>query len=202
MILESGLWGCEVCVVRALVIVSLVAISACGDEQEAKPIAPEIPAADLVEVIPIKGDGAAFNRHYLIDEGVFADPGYISVAEIQAFFESNPYETRSFLVDHYEAGLSAAEILVEAGTRHGINSLVLLVKLQVETGLVSKDGDRVGLPDRSGHGLRLSERGCLQLPSGRLLRAGRLRCWFVVSQVPRRDRRDRGMPLGLRLRPG
>ena len=124
--------------VRLVVVCALAFVLGCGEEQKAAPIAPELPAADLVEVVPIKGDGAAFNRHYIVDEGVFADPNYVSVTEIQSFFEANPYGTRSFLADHYDSGLSAAEILVEAGTRHGINPLVLLVKLQVETGLVSK----------------------------------------------------------------
>jgi len=110
----------------------------CGVDKAEQVPTVAVPPEDLVEVVPVKGDGAVFNRHLLIDDGVFADPAYLTVAQIQAFFEATPYGTRSFLADHSEAGLSAAEILAEAGTRHGINPLVLLVKLQVETGLVSK----------------------------------------------------------------
>ncbi len=121
----SGVLACAVTEPETIVVGS-----------EGPPVAP-VPDEDRVAVDPIKGDSATFDRHNLMDDATFTDTAFMSVADVQAFFEQSPYKRRSFLADQKVAGVPLSKALVDAAKRHGINPLVLLVKLQVETGLVS-----------------------------------------------------------------
>lgn len=128
---------------RWLVAVSLAggALSACvagDDETVVEPPIPDVPPEDLMEVPDIKGDGSFFDAELLIDDATFGNELFMSEGEIQAFFESTPYGSRSFLADARFGGKLASRHVAESALTHRINPLVLLVKLQVETGLVSK----------------------------------------------------------------
>ena len=95
-------------------------------------------AADLVPTEEGKSDGygRAFDPNRLMDDDVFEDADYLSVDDIQAFLEETPYGTRSFLAEYVAQGESVSEMLHSAATEYGINPLVLITKLQVETSLV------------------------------------------------------------------
>lgn len=115
-------------------------VASCAAENESDVAKPEaqVPPEDLIEVIPIKGDGYAFDHNRLIEDSVFVDAGYLTVEQIRAFLEATPYDgKRSSLADISFNGLSVAEIIVEASKKHQINPIVFLTKLQVEMGLVS-----------------------------------------------------------------
>ena len=117
-----------------------VSLTACGAEQESdrRPVV-DVPAEDLIPVDVGKGDGSFFFPNRLIDDAVFEDAGYLSAQDVQAFFEKTPYRgSRSFLADYEPDGVAASKALVDGAKARGINPLVLLVKLQVEAGIVSK----------------------------------------------------------------
>lgn len=92
---------------------------------------------DLESVTGFKGDQATFDRHKLMDDGAFLDAHFLSLADVQAFFEASPYGRRSVLADLTFGGRSTAEIISDVAAEHQINPLILLVKLQVESSLVS-----------------------------------------------------------------
>ncbi|HTL33683.1 MAG TPA: hypothetical protein VL326_11190 [Kofleriaceae bacterium] len=87
-----------------------------------------------------KADGvpATFDMNNVVDDALLTDAGSMSVDDVQAFFEKNPYGTRSWLASYEENGVSAAQMVVEASQTHEINPLVLIARMQVETSLVSK----------------------------------------------------------------
>lgn len=109
-----------------------------GTTDPAAPPTPEVPPDDLVEQVGYKADGSTFNQHLLVEDAVFTDADYLTETEVQAFFEASPYATRSFLADYSVGGRSAARVVVDAAQAWRINPLVLLTKLQVEMGLVSR----------------------------------------------------------------
>lgn len=119
----------------------LLAVScavASGNDESIEPPVPDVHPEDLVEVSDIKGDGSSFDAADLMDDASFTDEHFMTQAEVQSFFESTPYGSRSFLADFSTNGHSVAEIVVDAASSHQLSPMVLLVKLQVETGLVSK----------------------------------------------------------------
>jgi hypothetical protein len=113
-------------------------VAASGGGDEVTPPDVDVPPEDLVEVSDIKGDGSSFDPADLIDDASFTDRHFMTEAEVQAFFAATPYGTRSFLADFSTNGRSVAELIVEAATTYGLSPIVLIVKLQVESGLVSK----------------------------------------------------------------
>src|SRR5688572_3040095 len=98
-------------------------------------------AADF-EVDPedAKADGlpATFDQNFVVTDALLIDSLALSVEGVQAFFEDNPYGTRSWLASYEVGGVSAAEMVVEAAVTHDINPLILIARMQVETSLVSK----------------------------------------------------------------
>lgn len=132
-----------------LLLCALAALS-CGDDGAdvtssdgaaatgtAPPIA-EVPAIDREVIDDHKGDRVRFDPDLIIDDDVFEDHGALSAAELETFFVSPPYDAPSFLSAYVEDGRSAAQILADAAVAHRINPIVLLAKLQVEMGLVSR----------------------------------------------------------------
>ncbi|MBW2522596.1 MAG: hypothetical protein JRI23_00405 [Deltaproteobacteria bacterium] len=108
------------------------------DTDSPEPPIPDVPAEDLTPVDEIKGDGASFDEDLLMDDAAFVDPFAMTQADVQAFFELTPYGTRSFFADHRHGGRLVSALLIDAAQAHRISPVVLLVKLQVEMGLVSK----------------------------------------------------------------
>lgn len=109
-----------------------------ADSETVEPPIPDVPAEDLMPVDDIKGDGAAFDADLLMDDTAFADPLVMTQQQVQAFFEHTPYGLRSFFADYRHGGRSVAALVMAAAQTHRISPMVLLVKLQVEMGLLSK----------------------------------------------------------------
>jgi hypothetical protein len=98
-------------------------------------------AADFeVDPADAKADGlpSSFDQNFVVSDALLTDALAMSVADVQAFFEDNPYGARSWLASYRADGVSAAEMVVEAAVKHEINPVVLIARMQVETSLVSK----------------------------------------------------------------
>ena len=92
---------------------------------------------------PSKGTASSvterpFDRNAVLDDTSMRDAESLTVADVQKFLDKTPWGTRSALAKYTEGGKSAAAIMVEAAKAHGINPLEMLVRVQMEQGLVSK----------------------------------------------------------------
>jgi hypothetical protein len=86
----------------------------------------------------LSSSGARFDRNDVLSDEALNDKDAMSVSKIQEFLEKTPYDKRSVLADYEENGKSAAEILHASSLKYGINPLVMLVRLQMEQGLIAK----------------------------------------------------------------
>lgn len=130
----ARIWLFPLCLVALLGACSV----AVDDPDDPQPPVADVPPEDLVPTDGIKGDGAGFDPSHVMDDTAFADPYLMTEAELQAFFEHTPYGSRSFFADHRFGGRLAADIVAATAAQYRISPMVLLVKLQVEMGLVSK----------------------------------------------------------------
>ena len=81
---------------------------------------------------------AEFDKNSVLTDTALRDTTALSAADIQAFLEKTPWGQTSVLATYEEDGKSAAEIMHDAATKHGINPLELLVRVQMEQGLINK----------------------------------------------------------------
>ena len=121
---------------RFVAIVAMLA--ACAGEV---PDGEHEEAADF-EVDPedAKADGlpATFDQNFVVTDALLTSSLAMTVDDVQAFFENNPYGTRSWLASYSVGDMTAAEMIVEAAVAHEINPLILIARMQVETSLISK----------------------------------------------------------------
>jgi len=80
----------------------------------------------------------AFDRNDVLDDKSMRDSRAMTVGDVQKFLEKTPWGTRSGLASFKENGKSAAQIMVEAAIAQGINPIEMLVRVQMEEGLVSE----------------------------------------------------------------
>ena len=79
---------------------------------------------------------AGFDKDNVLDDASLVDVAAMNEAQIQAFLEKTPWGTRSGLADYAVGSKSAAALLHDAAAANGINPLVMLVRLQMEEGLI------------------------------------------------------------------
>jgi hypothetical protein len=119
---------------RSLVIASLgLVLAACAN-------APEEPYTDHdqpedFEVV----EKIAFDRNLLLDDDLLLAANAVSAADVQRFLEHTPYGTTSFLARERVGGQSAAEAIVDGARSEGINPIIMLARLQVESSLIGKE---------------------------------------------------------------
>jgi|GEM_PF-1063448 len=77
-----------------------------------------------------------FDRNEIVAPGAFTDAQALDVPTIQQFLERTPYKTPTFLSTYQSNGIRAADAIVNAAVAHGINPLVILVRAQMEQGLL------------------------------------------------------------------
>lgn len=125
---------------RALLLL-VVMMAACmtGDD----PLAGDPADYDEVEwSTDGKGDFSGvpvvFDRHEIMTDAVLLAANAVDADAVQAFLEDSPYGNRSWLADHKADGKRFADILVEESRLGGIDPVVLLARMQVESSLVSK----------------------------------------------------------------
>lgn len=98
-------------------------------------------AADFdVDPADAKADGlpTTFDQNFVVTDALLIDATAMTADDVQAFFEKNPYGTRSWLASYTQDGQTAAELVALAAQAHDVNPLVLIARMQVETSLVSK----------------------------------------------------------------
>jgi hypothetical protein len=80
---------------------------------------------------------ATFDRNTIITENVFWAPNAVTGDAVQAFLESSPYGTRSWLASATIGGARFSDAVVLIAQQNGIDPVVLLARAQVESSLVS-----------------------------------------------------------------
>jgi hypothetical protein len=146
-----------VVLVAALTLVSCVT----GDEPAGDPS-----DYDAVEWSGADGKGdfsgvpAVFDRHHIMSDAVMTTSTAVDATALQEFFENSPYGGRSWLADHMIDGKRFSDVLAEESRAGGIDPVVLLARMQVESSLVSATSRPsntkinhalgCGCPDRSG----------------------------------------------------
>lgn len=98
---------------------------------------------DLVESVvgfksPVPGIPESFDRNRVVDDSFFNAGSAVTADQVQAFFERNPYGTRTFLADTTVNGMRAADAIVQASRAHNINPILMLARMQVEKSLIAK----------------------------------------------------------------
>jgi hypothetical protein len=83
------------------------------------------------------GVPGVFEHNAIVDNTVFTARA-VDADAIQAFLESSPYSSRSWLADYRINGARFSDRLVEIAVGRGLDPVMLLVRLQVEQALVSK----------------------------------------------------------------
>ena len=121
--------GCKSLGILGLTGVALVsgAIAAC-----AQPVAePSHGSSSAVTA-------AAFDRNSVLDDKSLRDSDTISADDLQKILDKNPWNTTSVLATYTEGGKTAAQIMADTAKAHGINPLEMIVRVQMEQGLVNK----------------------------------------------------------------
>jgi hypothetical protein len=80
---------------------------------------------------------AIFDRHLIMSDDVLMASTAVDARALQAFFERSPYDTRSWLADYTIDGKRFSDVLAEESRSGGIDPVVLLARMQVESSLVS-----------------------------------------------------------------
>jgi len=99
---------------------------------------------EVVDWAPDGGKGdftgvpETFDRHSIMTDAVLLAANAVDAAAVQAFLVDSPYGTRSWLADYTINGRQFADVLVEESRAGGIDPVVLLARMQVESSLVSK----------------------------------------------------------------
>lgn len=122
-----------------LAMMAILAGCAGGDPDGAEPPpAHETPDDLLVTKARAPGVPSTYNREHIMDDAFFTGSDAVTVAQVQAFFENNPYNRRSFFADETINGQSAAAFIVAAAREKGINPIVILSRMQAEKSLIYK----------------------------------------------------------------
>ncbi len=125
----------------AMALMFVLGLVACTVGEGELPPGSDEPSDYEVQSDDGKGDGisATFDQHQVVSDEVFLDKDSLTVEDIQAFFEDSPYKNRSWLADYKTPeGKSAAQALFDEAKANEISPLMLLARMQVEAGLVSK----------------------------------------------------------------
>ncbi len=95
------------------------------------------------------GEAQAFDPNFVVRDERYVNDGSFTADEIQAFFENTPYGNRSWLAGYRIDGralgydtddkILASRAIFDVANAHGIHPLMLVVRMQVEMTLVSKE---------------------------------------------------------------
>lgn len=96
------------------------------------------PTEETVSGSRSKVTSRPFDKNAVLDDTSLRDADAMTAADVQKLLDKTPWGTKSVLATYEEGGVSAAQIMVAAAKKHGINPLELVVRVQMEQGLVSK----------------------------------------------------------------
>ncbi len=97
-----------------------------------------VPATDGAKGTRSAVTQRTFDRNTVLDDKSMRDSTAMTAGDVQKFLDKTPWGTKSALAVYKENGKSAAQIIVETATVHGINPIEMLVRVQMEEGLISK----------------------------------------------------------------
>jgi len=117
---------------RFLTVAGLLAGSVAAVACAAQP-ADEVVGGDRSSVTQ-----SEFDKNMLVSDTAMRDSTAMTTEDIQAFLDKTPWNKKSVLATYEEGGKSAAEIMHDAAEKYGINPLELLVRVQMEQGLINK----------------------------------------------------------------
>jgi hypothetical protein len=118
----------------------------------------------------------AFDKNHLLDDDVLMDDRAVTAAQIQTFLDRTPYGTQSPLATYRDDnGASAAALLHDAAVSYGVNPITLLVRIEMESGLVSGKAGATG-PDAAAadSGLATPKPGDIQTKIDNAFNCGRV----------------------------
>jgi hypothetical protein len=115
----------------SLACAAIVATSGCGSTPATGPVLQPLDQEPAM--------GVTFNPNEIIPYAAFIDSLSFSPSQIQQFLDMNPYGTTSFLSTYQSSGIFAADSIAEASTTYQINPIVLLVRAEVNGGLVGAE---------------------------------------------------------------
>src|SRR5512140_45781 len=111
-------------VVVVLSGLSLVAVAGCSSSD----------SSSTSSAAAVKA--SSFDKDDILDDAARVDVDAMSEDQVQAFFEKTPYGTKSALADYTVGSKTASALIHDAAVKSRINPLVMLVRLQLEEGLI------------------------------------------------------------------
>jgi MYXO-CTERM domain-containing protein len=96
------------------------------------------PPVEATQGTSSKVTARAFDRNAVIDDISMRDSKAMTADDLQTFLEKTPWGTVSVLATYTENGKTAATIMVDAAKTYSINPIEMVVRVQMEQGLVSK----------------------------------------------------------------
>jgi hypothetical protein len=113
--------------------VGVLAVLACGSLTACSKSSGEF---SLLQSQDLVSNGAPFDASEIVAAAPMQDPQGLLLADVQRFLQRPPYGPPSFLADYSSNGLSAADAIVVAAQKYAINPLLLLVRAQMDQGLI------------------------------------------------------------------
>ncbi|MFO0675635.1 MAG: hypothetical protein U0169_03815 [Polyangiaceae bacterium] len=101
--------------------------------------AKEAPEKTVLQGPDLSVPEQTFDPGGLIDVAEFTDVDALDLEQLQGFFFRTPYGRGSFLETYQSNGVRAANAIQRAATKFRINPIVLLVRAQMEQGLVGEE---------------------------------------------------------------
>ena len=126
---------------RFALLFTAMFLAACVSADDGEPEGSDEAEDYVVDQDDGKADGVAavFNQNNVVPEAYFVDNREMTAAEVQAFLEHSPYGTRSWLSDYRTpSGRSAAVAITEEARDENIHPIMLLIRMQGESSIVSK----------------------------------------------------------------
>jgi hypothetical protein len=92
--------------------------------------------SSILQASDLQTDGMPFDANEILDSASMQDQQALAQADIAAFLQRPPYGAPSFLSSYVSNGLGAAAAIAQAARRYALNPLVLLVRAQMDEGLI------------------------------------------------------------------
>ena len=119
----------------------LLLLPACAElspESDGSALLDHEEASDFDPIESGKADGLSFDRNRIMSDVFFEDDETIDAPLVQEFLEHTPYDKRCWLADERIDGRLASEVIVDIARSRGINPLLLVARMQVESSTISK----------------------------------------------------------------
>jgi hypothetical protein len=101
--------------------------------------AKQAPETTYLQADDLTNDGmSTFDKNEIVDSQSFTDFTALDSTAVQQFFESNPYNSSSFLKTYESNGVLASEAIGRTAQGFRLNPLIFLVRAEMEEGLIGE----------------------------------------------------------------